>query len=131
MNLGVLNPLQPCNYAHKLYFLEFKLLLWNRFGTTTRLHQIIKKIYVLCIMLGTTHLWLSARHLRINLGTTCLTLIMNYSNLHKHNDVNNVRQLRWTIRKIKRRTITTQRFTWFGNVPTSTGASSLLLTINN
>ena len=26
-NLGVLNPLQPCNYAHKLYFLEFKLLL--------------------------------------------------------------------------------------------------------
>ena len=99
MNLGVLNPLQPCNYAYKLYFLEFKLLLRSGFSVTTRLHKIIKKIYMLCI-LGTTHLWLSTSRLRINLGTTRLTLVMNCPNLHKHNYENHCMNMYLELQKL-------------------------------
>ena len=54
---------------------------------------------MLCI-LGTTHLWLSTSRLRINLGTTRLTLVMNCPNLHKHNYENHCMNMYLELQKL-------------------------------
>ena len=54
---------------------------------------------MLCI-LGTIHLWLSMSCLRINLGRTRLTLVMNCPNLHKYNYENHYMNMYLELQKL-------------------------------
>ena len=66
---------------------------------TTRLHQIVKKIYVLCI-LGKLIFGIARIVFDSSLGTTRLSLSMDCPNLHKHNYENHCMNMQLELQKL-------------------------------